>query len=56
MSENVVSGSGDNASFSIHVRKAASQYLKIGGDAFALKLTRPGAGLTIRATSYKKRL
>ena len=56
MDENFVIGSGDNASFSLPAPIDAPQYMKIVGDAFDLKLTSPGEGLTIPNTSYKKEL
>ena len=56
MNENFVIGSGDNASFSIPAPKDASQYMKIIGNSFDLKLTSPGDGITIPNTSYKKEL
>ena len=56
MDEDFVIASGENASFSIPAPKDAPQYMKIVGDAFDLKLTSPGDGLTIPNTSYKKEL
>ena len=57
MNENFVIGSGDSASFSIPAPKDAPQYMRIVGDAFDMKQTRPGMDKQDgKNGSYKKEL